>query len=137
VANESRRPLGITLLIALVVIQGIVVIIHGITVFSARNDAQFLVKNDMTSGELTWLAVVAIGIGVFIVLVGLGLGTGSGVARFLVGLFTLIALAEGVYALVTYSGAQQATAIVSVIVALVVLYLLYGSRRNREFFANN
>lgn len=136
-ADDSRRPFGITLLIALVVIQGIVVIIHGITVFSARNDTKFLVDNDMTSGELTWLALVAIGIGVFIVLVGLGLGTGSGVARFLVGLFTLIALAEGLYGIVKYSGAQQTTAIATTIVAVVVLYLLYGSRRNREFFANN
>jgi len=137
VANETRRPLGITLLIALVVVYGIAVIVHGITVFSARNDLQFLAKNDMTSGELTWLAVVAIGIGVFIVLVGLGLGTGSGVARFLVGLFTLVGLAEGLYAIVKYSGSQQTTAIVTTLLAITVLFLLYGSRRNREFFANN
>jgi hypothetical protein len=137
VANESRRPIGITLLIALVVVYGIAVIVHGITVFSARNDTKFLASNDMTHGELTWLALVAIGIGVFIVLVGLGLGTGSGVARFLVGLFTLVGLAEGVYGIVKYSGSQQTTAILTTILALVVLFLLYGSRRNREFFANN
>jgi len=137
VANETRRPLGVTLLIVFVVLEGIVSVVHGIDVFSARHDTQFLVKNHMTSGELTWLALTAIGIGVVIILVGLGLGTGSGVARFLVGLFTVIELGFGIYGIVKYSGSQQATAIGMTVLALVVLYLLYGSRKSREFFANN
>ena len=135
--NESGRPAGVTLLVIVVVIEGIIAIIGGITLLSAKNDAQFLLENHITSSNVGLAGWTAIGIGVFVVLVGLGLGTGSGVARILVGLFTVLAFLGGVYGILNYSGAQQTSSIVSTIVAVVVLYLLYGSRRNREFFANN
>lgn len=136
-ANESRRPIGVTLLVALVVIQGIIAIVGGISLLSAKNDTSFLVSNHITSSEVGVAGFTAIGLGVLIVLVGLGLGTGSGVARILVALFTVIGLIGGIYGIVNYSGAQQTSSIASTIIAVVVLYLLYGSRRNREFFRTN
>jgi hypothetical protein len=137
VANDARRPLGITLLIVFVVIQGLVSVVNGLTVLSKRNDFSFLHDNGMTKGAVTWGAIAAIGLGIFVILVGLGLGTGSGVARFLVGLFSVLEVAVGVYGIANYSGIQQQSAVLILVVALVVLYLLYGSRRNRAFFANN
>lgn len=134
-ANESGRPSGVTLLIIIVVIQGLIAIIGGITLLAARNDTQFLVDNKITSSEVGVAAFTALGLGAFIVFVGLGLGTGSGVARILVGLFTVLHLAGGIYGIATYSGTPQASSIASVIIAVVVLYLLFGSRSNREFFA--
>jgi hypothetical protein len=137
VANETRRPLGVTLLIVIVVIQGLIAIGTGIALLSAKNDVQFLRENHITSANVGLAAWTAIGLGVFIILVGFGLGTGSGVARILVALLTVLALIGGIYGIANYSGAQQTSSIVTTIVAVVVLYLLYGSRRNREFFANN
>jgi len=127
----------VTLLIVIVVIQGLIAIGGGIALLSAKNDTQFLVQNHVTSSNVGLAGWTAIGLGVFIILVGIGLGTGSGVARILVGLFTILALLGGFYGILNYSGAQQTSSIVSTIVAVVVLYLLYGSRRNREFFRNN
>jgi predicted ABC-type exoprotein transport system permease subunit len=137
VANESGRPFGVTLLIIIVVIQGLIAIVGGIALLSAKNDAQFLVQNHITSSNVSFAAFTAIGIGVLIVLVGLGLGTGSGVARILVALLTLLALIGGIYGIINYSGTQQTSSIVTTIIAVLVLYLLYGSQRNREFFRNN
>ena len=136
-ANGSERPTGVTVLIIVVVIQGIVAIIGGITLLSAKNDTQFLVSNHITSSEVGVAAFTAIALGAFLVFVGLGLGTGSGVARILVGLLTVVHLAGGIYGIVTYSGTQQLSSIASTIVAAVVLYLLVGSRSTREFFARN
>ena len=136
-ANESGRPSSVTLLIIIVVIQGAIAVIGGITLLSARNDAQFLAQNKITSSEVGVAAFTAIGLGVLIILVGLGLGTGSGVARILVGLLSVIHLAGGIYGIFTYSGTQQVSSIASTIVAAVVLYLLVGSRSTREFFARN
>jgi len=137
VANDTRRPLGITLLIVFVVIQGLISVANGLAVLSKRNNASFLLDNHVTSATVTFGAIAAIGIGVFVILVGLGLGTGSGVARFLVGLFSVLEVAIGVFGIANYSGVQQTSAVVILIVGLVVLYLLYGSKRNRAFFANN
>ena len=42
------------------------------TVLSARNNAQFLLDNHLTSGEVTWGAIAGIGLGVFVILVETG-----------------------------------------------------------------
>lgn len=134
---ESRRPVGVTVLVILVVIQGIVAVITGFSILSARNDSSYLAVHSLTRSQVTISAWLTIGIGVITILVGLGLGTGSRVARFLVGVFTILVLAGDVYVITKYSGGQQAGAIVSAVVAVVVLYLLYVNKRDREFFAAN
>jgi hypothetical protein len=45
-------------------------------------------------------------------------------------------LAGGLYAMIAYSGEQRASGVVSAVFSVIVLWLLYGTEKDREFFAS-
>jgi hypothetical protein len=77
---------------------------------------------------------VAIVLGVIGLFIAMALARGSRVARLLFGIWAVLEFAGGLYALVAYSGEQQASGAWSTAIGIIVLYLLYGSERDREFF---
>jgi len=131
----ARRPAGITLLMVLGVIQGAISVIGGLVLFIARNDQEVLANAGGSKSTVTAVAVTTMVIGLIVILVSLALGGGSNGARLLLGAVMVLNLIGDVYLIVKYSGNQRASGIGSAVVALIVLYLLYGSKASKEFFA--
>jgi hypothetical protein len=71
---------------------------------------------------------------VIVILLASALGRGSRGARIVFGIFAVLNLAGGLVAAFSYVGEQRTTGIVSAVIWAFVLYLLYGSERDREFF---
>ena len=44
-------------------------------------------------------------------------------------------LAAGAYAAIAYSGEQRASGVFSLVFSIIVLWLLYGTEKDRDFFA--
>jgi hypothetical protein len=131
---QHPRPGTVTLVVVLGMIAGILNIASGIFVIVDRHNSNLTLNSASTPDELLWAGIWAIIVGVVIVFVASALSTGSRVARLLFGIFAVLNLAGGVYAAVAYNGEQRSTGIVSAVFAIIVLFLLYGTEKDREFF---
>ena len=52
------------------------------------------------------------------------------------GIIAVLNLAAGLYASVAYAGEQRATGLTAAVFSAIVLWLLYGTEKDREFFAS-
>jgi hypothetical protein len=126
----------VTLIVVLAMIAGILQVAAGIFVIIDRHDARLRVDSAHTPDELLWAGIFAIIIGTIYILVASALSTGSRGARLIFGIIAVLNLAGGIYAALAYSGEQRASGVVSAVFAAIVLWLLYGTERDREFFAS-
>ena len=132
----ARRPAGVTLLVVLIVIGGILQIVAGIILILGHKNATVLRESHRSSDFLFALGIVGAVLGIIYLLVSRGLATGNGFARFIVGLISLISLAGGVWAAVTQHGNVRGQGIASTIVGFIVLALLYSPKANAFFRTN-
>jgi hypothetical protein len=132
--TTEQRPGGITLIVVLAVISGILNILSGIFVIIDRHDHRLISESGATADELIWAGIFTIIIGVIVILIAGALGRGSRGARLVFGIFAVLNLAGGIVAEFSYVGEQRTTGIISAVIWAFVLYLLYGSERDREFF---
>lgn len=130
----KHRPGGITLIVVLAVINALGSIVGGIWVLLDHNNHQLLHDSGLTNHGLAGSGIALIVIGTIGLFIALALGRGSRFARLLFGIWAVIEFAAGLYALVAYTGEEQAAGAWSTAIGLVVLYLLYGSEKDRAFF---
>ena len=117
----GARPIGVTIIGAVIVIEGILLLIGGVLGLFMGQDG------------VPWLVPVISGvIGVIYVLVARGLFRGSGGARLLVGILTLIALVIGVWTLLFYSGIRI-QGLIQALIAIIILMVLW-SPKAKAFF---
>jgi len=133
-ASVARRPFGVTLIGVIGVIQGILVTIGGLALTVEHDDPDLLRHVGRTDGEVLGTGIGLIVVGVITLLVAWALLRGSNFARWLIGLIEIFHLASGVYLLFGYDGAYLWDGVVYIIIAVVVLYLLFGSARSEAFF---
>jgi len=133
--QTHQRPGTVTLIVVLAWIAGILNILAGIFVIIDRHDHRIRVDSASTPNELLVWGIAAIIVGAIYCLLASSLGRGSRVARLVFGIFAVLNLAGGVYAAIAYSGEQRASGVVSAVFSLIVLWLLYGTEKDREFFA--
>lgn len=131
----SKRPIGVSVLVFLVWLQALLQIVAGIALIFVRDQSDVLSETSLSSDDLLVVAIAAIVIGLITALVASALGRGSNFARWLVAIVTALNLAGGIYQLTAVHGKNEASGIVSIIVALLVLFILFGERGSREFFA--
>jgi hypothetical protein len=136
-STQGTRPGGITLIVVLAVINALASIGGGIFVILDRDDIRLLRESGMTQNQLVAAGVAAIVLGVIGLWVALALGRGSSFARLLFGIWAVLQFAGGVYAAVALHGEQRAQGAISASIGLVVIYLLYGSERDREYFLHH
>lgn len=130
----SRRPFGVSVLVFLVWLQAIVQIAAGVILIFVRDQSDVLSETSLSSDDLLIVAIAAIVVGLITALVASALGRGSNFARWLVAILTVLNLAGGIYQLTSVHGKNEVSGIVSIVVALVVLFILFGERGSREFF---
>jgi len=134
--TPARRPAGITLLAVLIVVSGLLGLIGSIAVIIGRGNDDFVRDTGVGSSTLLWVGIVGVIIAVVYLLVARGLTRGSGLARGLAALVAVLSLASGIYQTIIQSGSLRWSAVVSALLALIVLLLLFSPRAN-AFFASH
>ena len=130
----QERPGGITLIMVLAVINSVFLILGGIFVLLDHDDHRLLRESGLTVNALQGAGVALIVVGVIGLIVALALGRGSRIARLLFGIWAVFEFAGGLYSAFAFTGEQQASGVLSAAIGFIVLYLLYGSERDREYF---
>ena len=129
----ARRPGGITLLAVLIVVSGLLGLIGSIAVIIGRGNDDFVKDTGVGSSTLLWVGIVGVIIAEVYLLVARGLTRGSGLARGLAALVAVLSLASGIYQAIIHSGSLRWSAILSAVLALIVLSLLFSPRANAFF----
>jgi hypothetical protein len=119
--EEVDRPGGITFLVVLGWIQGLLALGAGIFLILDRNDEDLQSKTDMSADQLVSTGVAAIVFGTFVVILASMLGRGNTVVRWLFGLLVVVNVGIAIWGLF----------------GLLVLYLLFGPDRTDRWFDQN
>ena len=132
--TDKRIPLGISIITILMYIQAIFGIAAGIFMIV---DKETLAHELSGFSESTLLAhgVTLIAIAVITGLLAMGLRSASNGVRLFIAVISVFHLAAGVWGLIAFPGART-TGIMQALLALVVLYFLYGSEDSNEFFGS-
>ena len=125
-ANGIARPMGVTLVGVIIVIDGLLGVLLGVLGLFNLNDAV---------GAGIWGVLVSMVIGIIYLLVAKGIFDGNRISRLIVAILTVINLLKGISYL--FAGREIiVNGLIDIIVALIVLYLLYGGKA-RVFFASS
>jgi hypothetical protein len=133
-AAAPVRPWYLSLIGVLGIIQGIVTVIAGIAIVVERKQQDLLDNVDVSSTTLLWTGVSAIVLGAITIVVAVGLLNGSNAARFVLGVVELFHLGGGIYVLIAHDGVQRWDGLWAILVALVILWIIFGSDRSQAFF---
>jgi len=130
-----KRPVLVTVIGIVMIVVGLLQVGVGILLVSQRNDATVLADANVTTSELTSIAVSLLVIGSLSVLLAFALLNGSRIARALIGLLELGQIAGGIYILVKLDSSHQSSGIGQIVGGLIVLYFLFGTEKAKAYFA--
>lgn len=130
-----RRPFLVTIISLFMIVTGALQVLFGVVFLANREDEAFLNDAEITTADLTRLAVVLIVVGVVSVLLAFSLLRGSRVARALVALVELAQIAAGIYTIAELDSGHRASGFGAIVGALIVLYFLFGTQKAKAFFA--
>ena len=136
----TRRPGLVTLLLILVVLEGLVSIFVGLLFVLARDRAT--VNGDLAAAGATgssialWLGILLIVIGVVYLLVARGLANGNGFSRLVVAAVTLVNIVGGIWLLVAHPGSARWSTVGSILLGVIVLAILYSPKASAFFRTN-
>lgn len=132
----ARRPLGVTLLVVLIVINGLLALVGGLYLAIQHDDRDLIRETRVSSDNLLGYGISLAVVGAIYLVIARGLATGGGISRFLVGAFSLINLIAGIWVAVEKEGQLQTQGVVSAVISGIVLLLLYSPRANAFFRTN-
>jgi len=132
-----KRPVIVTIIGVLGIISGIGQAIFGAVVIGMRNKATFLDEANLKAGSALAIGVVFLIVGILTFVFALGLLKGSRVARGLLGISEVAQLAAGIYGVAALGSSHRASAISTIVGALIVLYFLFGTDKAKAFFAKS
>lgn len=129
------RPVAVTVVVVLGMVEAVLGVLAGVILIAARDERNVIRESGLTPDQLLGVGIAYVVIGAIVAFLVLALARGSNFARFVIGLVSLLHLAGGVYALLWLSGDNRWSGVGAIVVALAILYLLFGSERSREFFS--
>jgi hypothetical protein len=136
VSLPARRPVGVTALVVLIMIGGVVQVIGGLVLLLGHENATVLRETRRSPDFLLGSGIAAIVVGLLYLLISQGLSSGKGLARLVVGLLSMLSLGGGIWAAATQHGSLHSRGIASAIVGFLILVLLYSPRANAFFRTN-
>jgi hypothetical protein len=128
---DRRVPLGISVITILMYIGAIVDIAAG--VFMLIESGPVAEAADVSESVITGTGIAAIVFGIVIGLLAFGLRSASKGVRLIIGVVMALRIAGAIYMLIALPGARF-EGLATGIVAIVVLYLLYGNEESKAFF---
>ena len=135
--EEVERPGGITLLVVLGWIQGLLALAAGLFLILDKNSQELQDKAEMSADQLASTGVAAIVFGGAVLILASMLGRGNTVVRWLFGLLVVVNVGIGIWGLFGLHGEQQLSAALSVVFGLLILWLLFGPERTDRWFDQN
>ncbi len=132
-----KRPLLVTIIGIILMIAGVGQIAFGGLLLSQRNDAELLTEADITSSQALAIGLVTLVLGVLSIVFALGLFRGSRIARLFVGVLEIGQIIAATITIATLDSSRRASAIGSVVSALIVLYFLFGTDKAKRFFTKD
>lgn len=131
------RPGGITLLMILGVIQGVLAFLTGLILAVESDNVTLQEESQLTSDGL-----LAAGIGIMVggglvLLLAVALGRGSQVVRWMYGIVIMFNVAFATWGVFSLHAEQRLSAVFSLVFGLIVLWILFGSERTDRFFAQD
>jgi hypothetical protein len=136
VGKMKQRPFPVTVMSLVMIVIGLFQGLIGVVTFANRNDAEFLADSGQTSSALTAWGLALIVFGVVSVVLGVALLSGSRLARMLVGLFEVAQIVGAVWLIVEGSGSRTASAVGTIVGALILLHFLFRTEKAKAFFAS-
>ncbi len=133
--QNMKRPFLVTVLSVAAVGNGILLAVSGVLLMILRNDESFLSDKELTTANVTSMAIAGFVVAILMVVFAVRLLKGSNISRMIVGVLQVASIGFSVYALVNLDSSQRASAISSIVGSLVVLYFLFGTEKAKQFFA--
>ncbi len=128
---DRKVPLGVSVITILMFIAAILDIAGGIFMWVEKGPVAEAA--DVSESTIVAIAIAAIVIGVIIGLLAFGLRSGSNGVRLVIAVVMVLRIASAVYIIIAVPGARF-EGLVGAVVALVVLYILYGDQDSKAFF---
>lgn len=133
----TRRPGLVTLLLILVVIEGLFSIFVGLVLVFTRDSVTVTGDVQASSSSVAlWLGILLVVIGVVYLLVARGLANGNNFSRLLVAAVTVISIAGSVWVLFAHPGGARWSTVGSILLGVIVLAILYSPKASAFFRTN-
>lgn len=131
---SPRLPAGVVLAAALALAAGVGAVAAGIWMFLHREDLSAAWDLGLRPEQRGAAGALAVALGAVLVLAAVGLVRRSRFMRGLFGLITAAGLAVATYGAVAGDPSLRTSSLAGVGLALLVLYLLFGSSRSQVWF---
>jgi len=128
---DRKIPLGVSVITILMFIGAIFDIAGG--VFMLIEKGPVSEAADVSESTIVAIAIAAIVIGVIIGLLAFGLRSASNGVRLLIAVVMALRISSAIYVMIAIPGARF-EGLAGAIIALVVLYILYGNEDSKAFF---
>ena len=128
---ERKVPLGISIITILMYIGAILDIAAGI--FVILDKTALANGTGVSETTLLYSGIASLAFGIIIGLLAMGLRSGSNGVRLVIAVVMVLRALFGLWALIAVSGARF-SGFATMVIALVVLYFLYGTEDAKEFF---
>ena len=132
--TTAQRPLGVTVVGILAIVQGILTLLAGLALAIEHNDHDLILEVGRSSRNILSLGIGALIVGAITLLLGFALLGGSNFARWFIGVVEIFHLAGGIYVLFAYDGTDRWNGVASIVIAALILFWLFGSDRAEAFF---
>lgn len=130
---STARPSSVTMVVVLTWLAAAMAIVSGVVVLFLSDAALEEAGISPTTANISaWTEIV---IGVIIALVAVGVSNGSNLARMLISILMVVRAAFGIWAIVVFPSGLV-TGLVTIGLAVLVLYLLWNSKANAFFETN-
>jgi len=128
---DRKIPLGISVITILMYIAAVLDIAGG--VFFLIEKGPVAEAADMSESAIVGIAIGMLVVGVIIGLLAFGLRSASNGVRLVIAVVMVLRIAGAIYVIFAIPGGRF-EGLVGAVIALVVLYFLYGSEDSKAFF---
>ena len=131
--GPPARPTSVTVAVVLTWIAAVTDVVGSVALFLLAGDAAVTGAIAASRAEIQFFALLSLVIGVLVVLVALGLQTRGRWALMAITVVMLVRVGVGVYSLLRFGPHHLTGAVLTIVVALLVLALLWN-RASRRYF---
>jgi len=135
-AYPVRRPFLLSLVTILMIIGGALQVLAGVVLIVLNGNEDLQNDSGESAGTLVTLGLIALAFGLIHVWFATLLRRGSRFARAVVLVFEVLQIVGGVWTLIALHSQYRINAIITIAIALFVIWYLYGNQRSREFFGD-
>lgn len=134
---RTKRPGLVTLIGIIIYVQAVIAAVVAVMAFFNRDDSYWQTQTGQSADGLLTVAIVEAILAVILFLVAARLMAGARGARTLVAVVMVLRIAAGVWAMLAHhAGGIFGTAGITVLIALFVLWVLYGHDASEEYFGD-